>query len=316
MPSDTRSRSRRDRRNGPDTRVRRMEEAQLAAYETSRIVRERADARKDAEWQATAADNRRRLFLLLLLPLVPGIAVCLAGIALPVLLVVGALLLIAAASASWLTWSRLTEAALRSLAGLTPEEAVRAGSVTAIAVHRYVDLTEQLCTSLGVAMPRLRILDEAAPNAVSAGRGQGRGQAAVWVTAGLLAQLNRIELEAALAHELAHVKRLDIIAVAFELCWLGRLMLGMGGGARLAAWLEGPGREEAADLAGVLVTRYPPALLSTLEGMAARQPGTAAEMAPSFRAGATHTGRSWLAPLRAGATGAGLADRIDVLREL
>jgi hypothetical protein len=100
--------------------------------------------------------------------------------------------------------------------------------------------------------------------------------------------------------------------VSFQLSTLGGLFVGAGG-ERAGLWLEGFEREASADLAGVGVTRYPPALLSAFERIAAASSRELRAVQPGV---AARTARCWLAPLVAGEPGSSINDRIDVLREL
>ena len=72
-------------------------------------------------------------------------------------------------------------------------------------VHSTV---ERLALLAGIPKPRLYLLDDAHPRALSAGRGT-RG-AAVAVSRGLLAVLSPAELEGVLAHELAKIHNRDV----------------------------------------------------------------------------------------------------------
>lgn len=309
VPSETRSRSRREGRGGFD-RVRKTEEAQQAAYEMVRAVREAADTRKDAEWRATADANRRRVLLMLAVPAVPGVLVAMVGVFVPLLLIVGGLLVLVAVALAFWTWSSMTAAAASSIGGLAMTEAVSSGAVSATTGARCADLAAELCATLGLPLPQMRVIRDAAPNALSVGRSPQ--DAVVFLTSGLLGLVERIELEAVIAHELAHVKRLDIAAVAFELSPLGKAVLALGG-VRAALWLEGHGRESSADVAAAGVTRYPPGLVTALGRVLAA--GTA--LPSAVPAGVlTRTSRSWLAPLAVGEPGTSIGDRIDVLNEL
>jgi Zn-dependent protease with chaperone function len=309
VPANTRSHTRRDRHGGFD-RVRKTEEAQQASYELTLAVRQAADARKDAEWRATADSNRRRVVTLLALPLVPAVVFVLCGIVLQVLLIVGVVLVVAVVGMAVATWTTMAGSAANAIGGLEPQEAVARGVIGVVAAERFVDLAEQVCTTLGLPAPRLRVIDDQAPNAVSVGRSPE--DATVFMTAGLLESLERIELEAVIAHEMVHVKRLDIAAVALELSAVGTTLLTVFGH-RSALWLEGRDRECEADLAAVAVTRYPPGLLTTLERIMA-----AGDVVPkAVPAGVlSRTQRAWLAPLAPGEPGSSVADRADVLREL
>jgi heat shock protein HtpX len=86
---------------------------------------------------------------------------------------------------------------------------------------------ERLAARAGVPRPRLYLIRDGFPRALSAGRG-GRGQTIV-VSTGLLAALPPAELDGVLAHELAHAQRRDVLVqttatvVAATLLELSRL---------------------------------------------------------------------------------------------
>jgi heat shock protein HtpX len=68
---------------------------------------------------------------------------------------------------------------------------------------------ERLAAVAGVAKPRLYLMDDGLPRAAAAGRGP-RGSV-IAVSAGLLTAASPAELEAVLAHELAHVRHRDVV---------------------------------------------------------------------------------------------------------
>lgn len=82
---------------------------------------------------------------------------------------------------------------------------------------RLWHLTEALCISRGMPMPRLSIIESEARNAFASGL--RRESAAVTVTRGLIQALDDRELSAVLAHELSHIRngdaRLGVIAAVF-----------------------------------------------------------------------------------------------------
>ncbi len=74
------------------------------------------------------------------------------------------------------------------------------------ALHSTV---ERLASVVGVTKPRLYLMDDGLPRALATGRGP-RGST-LGVSAGLLTAAAPAELEAVLAHELAHVRHRDVV---------------------------------------------------------------------------------------------------------
>ncbi len=182
---------------------------------------------------------------------------------------------------------------------------------------RLVNLVEGASVLLGLRTPRIAILDDPAPNAVALGPDGER--AVLVVTSGLLSLLDRIELEGVVTHELAHVRRGDLVLAASATRALGLAAALSPAAARAVLRLAGPERESRADLRAAGVTRYPPGLSAALEKLAG---------APSVRpagldtATARLTAALWCAgldearsgPARRGVLGAG--ERAAGLREL
>src|ERR1700733_7888030 len=73
---------------------------------------------------------------------------------------------------------------------------------------RLYNLLENLCISRGIPMPKLKVMQSDALNAYATGLNQR--QYAVTVTTGLLNALNDQEIEAALGHELTHIRNGDV----------------------------------------------------------------------------------------------------------
>jgi heat shock protein HtpX len=135
----------------------------------------------------------------------------------------------------------------------------KAGAVPAdpVAYARFHNLVEGLGVASGVAKPDLHVIDDPALNALTVGR--DARHAAIAVTTGLLDALTVIELEGVLAHELSHVKALDIVPGTLAVTLVGTLFPG------LVPRVVAPRRESVADVTGVAITRYPPGLISALE---------------------------------------------------
>lgn len=75
--------------------------------------------------------------------------------------------------------------------------------------RRIGPLVRNLAMQMGLPMPRLWVIPEAAPNAFATGRNPKH--ASVAVTAGLLELMDDRELEGVLAHELGHIRNRDIL---------------------------------------------------------------------------------------------------------
>jgi len=161
-------------------------------------------------------------------------------------------------------------------------------------VYRIV---ENLAITAGLPMPRVYVVEDPSPNAFATGR--DKNHAVVAVTTGILAILDRSELEGVLAHELGHVGNRDILVSTVAVILAGFVTIladmflrmgqfGMGARDRegragalflilaLVAAILAPiaanlmklavsrKRELLADASGALLTRYPEALASAL----------------------------------------------------
>ncbi len=73
------------------------------------------------------------------------------------------------------------------------------------------------------AVPKIYIIDEAAPNAFATGRNPEHSSVAV--TAGLLSKLNRDELQGVVAHEMSHVLNRDILYMTCAGVLLGSIVM-------------------------------------------------------------------------------------------
>ena len=92
-------------------------------------------------------------------------------------------------------------------------------------VHpQLFNVVEEMKIAAGLpAMPKIYIINDPAPNAFATGRNPKN--ASVAVTAGLLARLNRDELQGVIAHEISHILHRDILFVTLAGIMLGSIVL-------------------------------------------------------------------------------------------
>jgi len=92
-------------------------------------------------------------------------------------------------------------------------------------VHpQLFNVVEEMKIAAGLpAMPKIYIINDPAPNAFATGRNPKN--ASVAVTAGLLARLNRDELQGVIAHEISHIVHRDILFVTLAGIMLGSIVL-------------------------------------------------------------------------------------------
>ncbi len=69
------------------------------------------------------------------------------------------------------------------------------------------NVAEGLALAAGIPKPKLYVIEDASPNAFATGRDPQH--ASIAVTSGLLARMNRAELEGVLSHEMSHIRNLD-----------------------------------------------------------------------------------------------------------
>ncbi|MCD4690960.1 M48 family metallopeptidase [bacterium] len=88
--------------------------------------------------------------------------------------------------------------------------------------HLYHSV-EGLAIAAGIPTPQLYIIDDSAPNAFATGRDPEH--AAIAVTTGLLAKLDRMELEGVVAHEMSHIANYDTRLMTITVVLVGTVAL-------------------------------------------------------------------------------------------
>jgi heat shock protein HtpX len=175
---------------------------------------------------------------------------------------------------------------------------------------RLHNLVEGLCIASGLPKPGVYVVDDPAPNAFATGRNPQH--ASIAVTTGLLEQMNRVELEGVVAHELSHIRNYDILVSTLAVTMVGAVALLTDLAIRTMWWNGGRVRREGdhgdhnnplafigfglliiapivakamqaaisrqretlADVSACQMTRYPPGLISALEKLQADQTAT------------------------------------------
>ncbi|MBK5224494.1 MAG: hypothetical protein JJE52_16785 [Acidimicrobiia bacterium] len=227
--------------------------------------------------------------------------------------VVGALVLGAIAMLAGVAWVGLVlgaavgaAMALWQLRGTSARVLTSVGAVPIAAGSepRLRNLVDGLCTSNGVSIPDLSVIEDDAINCLAVGASPQH--TTIVVTRGMLAGLDRMQLEGVVAWLLGQVKRGEtrLATVITPVAALAP---------RLAARALPERYDVIADLDAVGLTRYPPGLLAALEVTRSR---SAVARAPQS------SNHLWFDDPAGGTTGVGAAfhssidERIATLQEL
>jgi heat shock protein HtpX len=108
--------------------------------------------------------------------------------------------------------------------------------------RQLVNVVEEMAIASGLPPPRVYLVPDPDPNAFATGRDPG--SASIAVTEGLLAALSREELQGVVAHEMAHVRNLDVRLMTLLAGMVGAIALmsdGMGRMLRSGARVGGSG---------------------------------------------------------------------------
>lgn len=84
---------------------------------------------------------------------------------------------------------------------------------------RVYNLTENLCMSVGMQMPKLRVIHSDALNAFASGINEKTYT--VTLTTGIIEALNDKELEGVIAHELMHIRNRDVRLLIISIIFVG-----------------------------------------------------------------------------------------------
>ncbi len=106
--------------------------------------------------------------------------------------------------------------------------------------RQYQNVVEEVAISAGVPTPTTYVIPDPDPNAFATGRDPAH--ASIAVTEGLLRTLNREELQGVVAHEMGHVRNLDIRLMMIVAALVGGVVLLADWSGRWMWWGGGRGR--------------------------------------------------------------------------
>jgi len=137
----------------------------------------------------------------------------------------------------------------------------KAREVDETSAPRFYGMVRELAQRAQMPMPKVYLIDEAAPNAFATGRNPEN--AAVAATTGILNILTERELRGVMAHELAHVKHRDILISTISATMAGAISML----ANFAAFFGGRDSEgrPANPIAGIAVAILAPLAASVIQ---------------------------------------------------
>jgi heat shock protein HtpX len=171
-------------------------------------------------WELIKANKRRSIFLMMLMAAVLVLLGFVIGSAFSNGNTNGGFIGIMVASAIWLVLTLISFSSGDQILLF----ASRAKPVTHDVHPQLFNIVEEMKIAAALPkMPKIYIINDPAPNAFATGRSPET--ASVAVTVGLLARLNRDELQGVIAHEISHIVHRDILFVTLAGIMLGSIVL-------------------------------------------------------------------------------------------
>ncbi len=179
-------------------------------------------------------------------------------------------------------WNRSTAWLLKSL-GCIP---VGRGQY-----QHVITVIQGICDSVGIELPHLYVVDDPSINALSIGTSQK--YMSLVFTSAFADTLDSLEIEAAMAHEILHLRSREATVGTLAAFITLPLVVVLPGISKVVYRISGKGREMPADVRAVSLTRYPPSLYSALKFMS----DTAEKSKLLKRAAGKGTKYLWTVPL-------------------
>jgi heat shock protein HtpX len=138
---------------------------------------------------------------------------------------IGSMLALGVGSISAVTSYFTGDRAVLLATGAQPiaEAGAAASDADKLKLHQLDNVVDEMTIASGLPRPRVYIVPDPDPNAFATGRGQGHASLAV--TRGLLDALDRDELQGVVAHEMSHIKNLDVRVMTIVAALVGAVAL-------------------------------------------------------------------------------------------
>ena len=120
-----------------------------------------------------------------------------------------------------------------------------ASQADAFKLQQLGNVVDEMSIASGVPRRNVYVVPDADPNAFATGRGPGRSSIAV--TRGLLDALDREELQGVIAHEMSHIRNLDVRLMTIVAALVGGVVLLSDWARRSMWWGGGPRRRRSGD---------------------------------------------------------------------
>lgn len=115
----------------------------------------------------------------------------------------------------------------------------------------FYTAAENMAIAAGLPMPRLYVIEDSAMNAFATGRDPKH--AVVAATTGILAKLNRAEIEGVIAHEMSHIKNYDMLVSTIVAVLVGTLVFVADWVSRSMFWGRGGDDDNRGNAIGMVV---------------------------------------------------------------
>ena len=152
---------------------------------------------------------------------------------------IGVVVTTVAAIVAWVSWRKGPQQVLWSTGAreLTDPETFEE--------KQLVNVVEEMAIAAGLPKPKVYVVDDQDPNAFTTGR--DAASSCIAVTTGLLSVVNREEMQAVIAHEMGHVRNLDVRLMTLIAALVGVIVLVSNGMGRMlrgsGSLLGGKGRK-------------------------------------------------------------------------